>query len=460
MPEFRRNAEPDDSRCSPRLLLIIAMMAAFFGAGCAIFDLFYYGLTSRIPPTGIRVQLVAEGLTAPIGLVAPQDGSGRLFILDQIGQVRIVDAAGNLLPTPFLDLADRMVALATGSFAYDERGLLGMAFHPNYATNGRFFVFYTAPKGSDQPADFDSETHVSEFRVSVDPNLGDPASEIVLLRIGKPQSNHNGGQLAFGPDGYLYISSGDGGGADDSAAGHNPTTGNGQDKATLLGKILRIDVDLGAPYGIPVDNPFLLDPTAKPEIFALGVRNPWRFSFDSGGARRLFVADVGQNLFEEVNIVAKGDNLGWRIREGRVCFDPASSSSPPAQCAETAADGAPLVPPILQYPHSDAAGGPSGLAVIGGFVYRGSAIPNLTGRYVFGDWSRNFIATDGSLFVAEEKDDGSWSMQDLGVNDRLGNRLGEYLRSMGQDAAGELYLLTSKNPGPTGATGKVYRLAP
>jgi glucose/arabinose dehydrogenase len=234
---------------------------------------------------------------SPVGLAAPPDGSGRLFILDQIGAVRIVDADGMLLPAPFLNLADRMVPLAVeGAFSYDERGLLGLAFHPDYATNGRFFVFYTAPKGADQPDEFDSESHISEFHVGADPNVGDPASEQVLLRIGKPQSNHNGGQLAFGPDGFLYISTGDGGGANDTGDGHNPAIGNGQDKTTLLAKILRIDVDSGSPYGLPPDNPFLADPTARPEIYALGTRNPWRFSFDSGGAHRLFVGDVGQDL--------------------------------------------------------------------------------------------------------------------------------------------------------------------
>ncbi len=466
MTEFRATTTSHHSQRDrrPRLPLICGALAVLFAAGCALVDMFYFAITPRVPPPtmSVGVQLVADGLVAPVGLVAPPDGGGRLFILDQIGQIRIVDAGGNLLPTPFLDLAGRMVPLTTGSgdLSYDERGLLGLAFHPDYATNGRFFVFYTAPKGNNQPADFDSESHVSEFRVSGDPNIGDPSTESVLLRIGKPQSNHNGGQLAFGPNGFLYISTGDGGGADDSGNGHNSTTGNGQDKTTLLAKILRIDVDSGSPYGIPPDNPFILDVSAKPEIFALGARNPWRFSFDSGGAHRLFVADVGQNLYEEVDLVAKGDNLGWRISEADACFDPANSSSPPSQCANTAADAAPLAPPIIQYSHSNPSGGPSGLAVIGGFVYRGAALPGLTGRYVFGDWSKSFVLTDCSLFVAEESADGSWTMQEVGINNRPDGRLGEYLRSMGQDASGELYLLTSKNLGPTGATGNVYRIVP
>ncbi len=447
-----------------RLMLLWVLMATVVTAGCALLDLFYFAFTPRnpVPTINVGLQLVAEGFASPVGLVAPPDNSGRLFILDQIGQIRIVDAGGSLLSMPFLDLSDRMIPLSTGSGAasYDERGLLGLAFHPAFATNGRFFVFYSAPRGNDQPADFDSENHVSEFRVSGDPNVADPASETVLMRIGKPQSNHNGGQLAFGPAGYLHISTGDGGGADDNGNGHNASTGNSQDKATLLGKILRIDVNSGSPYGIPLDNPFLPDATARPEIFALGVRNPWRFSFDSGGSRRLFVGDVGQNLTEEINIVRKGDNLGWRIREGAACFDPASSTNPPSQCAETAADGAPLVSPIVQYAHANPTGGPSGLAVIGGYVYRGMALPNLAGRYIFGDWSKSFVATDCSIFMAEEDANGTWAMQELGINNRLVGRVGEYLRAMGQDAAGELYLLTSKSLGPVGTTGSVYRIVP
>ncbi|HKQ49774.1 MAG TPA: PQQ-dependent sugar dehydrogenase [Phycisphaerae bacterium] len=410
------------------------------------------------PPTAdnIGLQLVADGLTAPVDLAAPPDGSGRLFVVDQPGRIRVIDAGGGLLPTPFLDVADRVVSL---SAAYDERGLLGMAFHPDYASNGRFFVFYNPNNGA-MITGWDMNVRVSEFHVSGDPSVADAGSEIVLLTVGKPQGNHNGGQLAFDPDGFLLFGIGDGGGAGDSGDGHNPTIGNAQDKTTLLGKILRINVNAGSPYGIPADNPFVAEAGARPEIYVLGARNPWRFSFDSGGERRLFVADVGQNLFEEVSIAAKGDNLGWRIREGAGCFDPADSNNPPAQCANTAADGEPLIPPILQYPHSDSSGGPSGIAVIGGFVYRGGAIPGLTGRYVFGDWSKGFLFPDGSLFVGTEAGDGSWTMEHLTVRDRSGGRIGEFLLGMGRDMAGELYLLSSANSGPTGNTGKVYKVVP
>jgi glucose/arabinose dehydrogenase len=411
------------------------------------------------PPatTEIALQLVAEGLTAPVDLVEPPDGSGRLFIVDQVGQIRIVDAAGAMIASPFLDLTDRLTSLDSGN---DERGLLGIAFHPAYAANGRFFVFYN-PADPGTPTGFSIHIRVSEFIVSSDANVADASSERALLTIGKPQNNHNGGQIAFGPDGLLYVSVGDGGGAGDTGTGHNPTIGNAQDKATLLGKILRIDVDSGSPYGVPADNPFVSDPNARPEIFALGARNPWRFSFDSGGAHRLFVADVGQRLFEEVSIVVEGDNLGWRIREGASCFDTATSANPLPQCADTAVDGAPFVAPILHYPHANSSE-PSGRAIIGGHIYRGMAIAGLAGRYVFGDWSKSQGAPspNGSVFRALEGGDGNWTMAELAVRDRPGERLGEYLLGVGRDASGELYLLTSLNRGPSGNSGKVYQIVP
>lgn len=427
-------------------------------AGAVLAVVIVGGCPPAPPPTAVNIglQLVAEGLTAPVDLAAPPDGSGRLFVVDQPGRIRIIDAGGALLPTPFLDVTDRVVSLDA---AYDERGLLGMAFHPDYAANGRFFVFYN-PNNASMITGWDNNVRVSEFHVSGDPNIADAGSEIILLTEGKPAPNHNGGQLAFDPDGFLLISIGDGGGAGDSGDGHNPTIGNAQDKSSLLGKILRIDVDAGSPYGIPADNPFVSQAGVRPEIYVLGARNPWRLSIDSGGARRLFVADVGQNLFEEVSIAARGDNLGWRLREGTTCFDPASANNPPAQCPNIAADGAPLVPPILQYPHSDSSGGPSGVAVIGGIVYRGAAIPGLVGRYLFGDWSKSFLFADGSLFVGTEAADGSWTMEQLGVRDRSGGRLGEFLLGMGRDSANELYLLTSMNAGPSGGTGKVYKIVP
>ncbi len=415
-----------------------------------------------IPPPGsvtsIALAPIAEGLTSPLAVAVPPDGSGRLFVVDQIGTVWIIDSAGSVLPDPFLDLRDRLVELMP---TFDERGLLSLAFHPDYAGNGRFFVFYTAPKDEGDPEDFDSESRVSEFQVSAsDPDRADANSEQVLLEINKPQFNHNGGQLAFGPDGCLYVSVGDGGAANDVGVGHTPVLGNGQDLSNLLGTILRITVDSSGPFGIPADNPFVGDPAVPSEIWAYGLRNPWRFSFDTGGDNRLFCADVGQDLLEEVNIIEKGGNYGWNIKEGSSCFDPAAPGIPPATCASAGARGELLVDPIIEYPHADSTGTPIGVAVIGGFVYRGSALPKLVGDYIFGDFSTGFTAADGVLFAASPAADGTWERRELSVDGAADGRLGKFVLGFGQDTTGEIYVLTTTNVGPTGTTGQVWKIVP
>jgi glucose/arabinose dehydrogenase len=433
------------ARCTLALLAILGAATT----GCP--------LPAAPPSESVGLEAVASGLTSPVYLTAEPNGQ-RVFVVDQVGLIWILDATqdNGLRSTPFLDLRDRLVELMSG---FDERGLLSVALHPSFADNGRFFVFYEAPAGDDIPDGFNSESRISEFTVSPgDANAADPDSERILLRFGKPQFNHNGGQLAFGPDGMLYISTGDGGAGNDVGLGHTPDLGNGQDKTVLLGKILRIDVDAGDPYGIPADNPFASDATARPEIFAFGLRNPFRLSFDAGGARRLFVADVGQGLFEEVNIVVRGGNYGWNIREGLHCFDPNSPGSPPDTCAQQSADGEPLLDPIIEYPHFDEQGNPVGIAVVGGFVYRGNGVAGLRGDYVFGDFSRGFILPDGVLFAARENDDGTWTRRELGVAGAADGRLGRFVLGFGQDGDGELYLLSSTNVGPTGTTGRVDRI--
>lgn len=416
--------------------------------------------TSEAPVRAVALERVGDGFVAPTAMAAPNDGTDRLFIVDQVGQIWIIDSGGTKLSEPFLDVSDRMPEIGIDfgdGFVFDERGLLGLAFHPNFSRNGLFYVFYTVPLSAGDPENFNARNRVSEMRVSAaDANRADLSSERVLLEILKPQFNHNGGQIAFGPDGFLYIGVGDGGNANDDGDGHTPGIGNGQDKSTLLGKILRIDVD-GDPYGIPAGNPFVDDPGARPEIYALGLRNPWRFSFDSQG--RLFVADVGQDLFEEVDIVTAGGNYGWRIREGDNCFDVNNPGTPPVSCATIDSDGAALISPILSYPHS-AEQQPFGISVTGGFVYRGRDIPCLTGEYVFGDWSTNFASPDGTLFAASEDADGNWAMRELAVSGDSDGRIGRFILSFGQDADGELYVLTSENFGPIESTGVVFRIAP
>jgi glucose/arabinose dehydrogenase len=438
------------------LLAATAVLVAAPGAGQA--------QEEEAPAVGLH--LVAEGLTSPVTMADPGDGSSRLFLVDQIGLIRVLTPDGTLRPEPFLDLRSRMVALMPG---FDERGLLGLAFHPAYKTNGRLFVYYSAPLRAGGPAGFNHTSHISEFRVSAaDPNRADPASERILLQVDEPQFNHNGGTLLFGPDdGHLYISLGDGGGANDVGLGHvadwyaDNGGGNGQDiEQNLLGNILRIDVDGGVPYGIPADNPFVGGPGLD-EVWAYGFRNPYRMSFDSGGSHQLFVGDVGQASWEEVSIVSAGGNYGWNVKEGTHCFDAEAPTQEPADCPDTVGaghprTGDPLIDPIIEYPQARL-GGP-GVAVVGGYVYRGAALPQFRGRYVFGDWSRSFGQPNGSLFVAKPRKRGLWLMEQLRVATSPTGELGHRVLGFGEDGAGELYVLTTDNVGPSGATGKVFKL--
>lgn len=349
------------------------------------------------PEFDLAVEVVAEGLANPLYLTAPAEDP-RVFVVEQPGRIRIV-AAGGLLETPFLDLTDRV---ASGG----ERGLLSVAFHPEYGTNGRLFVNYT---------DLDGDTRVEEYRVSEDADRADPASGRLLLRVEQPFGNHNGGLVAFGPDGLLYVGMGDGGGAGDPDE-------NGQDTSTLLGALLRLDVDGTEPYAAPRDNPLASDPDGRDEIWAWGLRNPWRFSFDTDEGT-LYIADVGQNRYEEVNAVSAeegGLNYGWNVMEGRHCF------------AEPDCDETGLVLPVLEYEH------PDGCSVTGGHVYRGDRLPAVVGHYFYSDycagWLRSFRLENGEAVDRRE-----WMVGDLGS-----------ILSFGEDAEGELYLLS--------ANGRVYRL--
>lgn len=288
---------------------------------------------------------VATDLSSSVGVTHAGDGSGRLFIVEQTGHIRIHDGT-QVRSTAFLDVSSLITCCG-------ERGLLGLAFHPDYAANGLFYVHYTNTAGN---------TAIAHYRVSADPNVADPASAQVLLTVTQPFTNHKGGQLAFGPDGFLYIALGDGG------SGGDP--GNrAQDLTTLLGKILRLDVDGAFPYAIPATNPFRTTQGARPEIWALGLRNPWRFSFDRQTGD-LFIADVGQSAREEVNFQpaasAGGENYGWRRMEGTLCFDPSSG------CNDES-----LTLPILEYDHS------LGCSITGGYRYRGGRFPQFAGRFVY-----------------------------------------------------------------------------
>lgn len=354
--------------------------------------------TPWVAEPNLQLERLADGLSSPVFLTHAGDTSERLFIVEQPGTIRVFQD-GQLQSIPFLDIRDRV------SFG-GERGLLSVAFHPNYEENGRFFVNYTRQG--------DGATVVSEFKVSDDPNAAGPASERVILTIEQPFANHNGGQLQFGPDGMLYIGMGDGG------AGGDPLS-NGQNVSTLLGALLRIDVDVDsqAPYAIPSDNPFVGRSNARGEIWAYGLRNPWRFSFDRCTGH-LFLADVGQNRWEEIDLVEKGGNYGWNIMEGAHCFNP------PTGC-----DRSGLEPPIADYGHDQ------GCSITGGYVYRGRQYPNLIGHYFFGDFC------SGRIWSLHQDASGEWV-----VNPLLNTDL--RISSFGEDGQGELYVIDHR--------GDVYRL--
>ncbi len=420
-------------------------------------------------PAAIELAPVASGLVSPGTLLSFPDGSGRRVIVDQPGTIRIMQG-NTLAPTPMLDIRSssstpRVVSLSPG---YDERGLLGFTFDPGFANPAspgyrRVFTYtseVTAAGTADYPQVGGTPNHqssVASWRVSAsDANVIDPTSRVELLRFDEPQSNHNGGDLAFGPDGMLYISTGDGGGANDVGTGHNATIGNGQDTTTPLGKILRIDVNgsnsTNGKYGIPSSNPFSSGAVGLKEVYAHGFRNPYRFSFDGSD---LYVADVGQNNVEEIDRVVAGGNYGWRFKEGSYYFNPSNpnvlSSTP---IPGLTPDPMPaVIDPIAQYDHDDGAANVR-ISIIGGFVYRGSALPDLAGKYVFGDFSSAFNTANGGLYYADINT-GEVRQLILGSNDRA---LGLYVKGIGIDESGELYLLGSSLLGPSGTTGVVMKL--
>ncbi|MDA1276783.1 MAG: PQQ-dependent sugar dehydrogenase [Verrucomicrobia bacterium] len=410
----------------------------------------------------IALKVFSEGYVSPTDLAPIEDGSGRLLVADQIGVIYTVGKDGQRSEAPFLDIRDRLARINSGAF--DERGLLGLALHPKFNENRKFFVFYSAPLRSGGPEGWDHTAHLSEFSVfEGNSNRANPASERVLLQIDQPQFNHNCGRMSFGPDGYLYVGVGDGGQANDAGLGHGER-GNGQDVTTLLGKILRIDVDKGDPYGIPSDNPFV-GGKGRPEIFSYGHRNPWGISFDRGGNHELFAAEVGQDRFEEVNIIVKGGNYGWRLREGFEGFNPEDSIHPRSEAPKTGANGEPLLDPIIMYKNfkghrRDPEA--SGTSVTGGYVYRGKAIPSLAGSYIFGDWSRNFVVAQGVLFVAIRSGQQSpaWTMKPLDLATHANGNLREFVVAFGQDADGEVYVMTNASNSLRGTTGKIYKIVP
>ncbi|NWH44222.1 HIPL1 protein, partial [Fregata magnificens] len=384
---------------------------------------------------------VANGLRNPVAMVHANDGTHRFFIAEQVGLVWTYLPDRSRLKKPFLNISE---AVLTSPWEGDERGFLGIVFHPKFKFNGKVYVYYSVE------VRYEERIRISEFRISpADMNALDHGSERIILEIEEPASNHNGGELLFGDDGYLYIFTGDGGMAGDPFG----TFGNAQNKSTLLGKVLRIDVnnnDRGPLYRIPPDNPFLNDPKARPEIYAYGVRNMWRCSFDRGephtkeGKGRLFCGDVGQNKYEEIDIIEKGKNYGWRAREGFSCYDK-------KLCANSSIDD---VLPIYAYPHK------MGKSVTGGYVYRGCESPNLNGLYIFGDFMSGRL-----MSLKEDRATGQWQYSEICMGTGqtcmfpgLINNYYQYIISFAEDEAGELYFMSTGIPSATAPHGVVYKL--
>lgn len=442
-----------------KTLLLLPTAALFAGV-----------LEAAIPAVQLKPVAIGQ-FNAPTKVTHAGDGSGRLFIADQRGKIHIL-ANGAVLPQLFLDLSARLVS--EGSIG-DERGLLGLAFHPDYevaaaAGEGKFYVFYSAPSPNSGTTNnpVNCRSVLAEYRVSAtNPNLADPLSERILISFDKPQPNHNGGEVAFGPvDGLLYFTTGDGGGANDNGFGHtgggtmSPPggLGNAQDRTNLLGKLHRIDPfgsnGVGGQYGIPASNPFVgAGGGIREEIFAYGLRNPWRFSFDSG-ANRLFLADVGQGKFEEINLIVAGGNYGWRRFEAFANFD------------VTAPFIGPHIAPVAAYAHPTQAGATGllevGLSVTGGHVYRGSAIPGLQGKYIFADWSSIGNEPSGTLLGLEEGSPGVFALSKLTVIG--GNPIPYYIPTLGVDESGEIYVATRTACGPSapapggGLSGQLFKI--
>ncbi|MAE07394.1 MAG: cadherin [Bacteroidetes bacterium] len=353
----------------------------------------------------VYLNLFATGFSDPVDIA--NAGDSRLFIVEQAGKIKIIDEGGNVNPVPFLDITS--IVIDGG-----ERGLLGLAFHPDYINNGYFYINYTSQSTG-------GDTQISRFKVSSgNPDIAEPGSELHILTIAQPFGNHNGGDLDFGPDGYLYIGMGDGGsGGDPGNRAQNPLE--------MLGKMLRIDIDNGSPYSIPATNPFVGDPTTLDEIWALGLRNPWRFSFDSQTGD-MWIADVGQNAWEEIDFQSAtssgGENYGWRCYEGSHPFN--TSGCPPASA---------FVFPIYEYSQS---GSPGGCSVTGGVVYRGSQYPALDGHYFLSDYCGGWIMTiyyNGISWVTINH--GTWS--------------GEGFSTFGEDVTGEVYVAGL-------FTGKIWKI--
>jgi len=392
---YRRVTTAHPAHAATRGLIAILFVSLGWLSNAEAGDL---ARASEVPAFDLR-PVVTHGLQSPLFLTHAGDGSGHLFVVEQPGTIRVV-VQGVLQDKPFLDITERV--LSGG-----ERGLLGLAFHPDYRRNGRFFVNYTRQQ--------DGATVLAEYHRAGDTLQASP-DERVIMTVPQPFANHNGGMVAFGPDGFLYAGRGDGGSRGDPK-------NRAQNTQELLGKILRIDVDREQPYAIPADNPFARS-GGRPEIFAYGVRNPWRFSFDRE-TKVLWLADVGQDKWEEIDLVTRGANYGWRVMEGFHCYEPAED------CPTRG-----MTMPVFEYGHEKGR-----CSIIGGYVYRGKLVPALRGIYLFGDYC------SGELFGIKRE-----GTRTLRSEPDLLRKTGSRISSFGEDEAGELYVVD--------LGGAVYRISP
>ncbi|MGI9521494.1 MAG: PQQ-dependent sugar dehydrogenase [Hyphomicrobiaceae bacterium] len=462
----------------------------------AVLALILHGTITFVLPSiaqsengGVKLQLVSAGYHAPAFLIGIPDGSGRRVIGDQVGVVHLLAPDGRRSEIPFLDLRDRLTPLLK---AFDERGLLALAFHPRFKSNGLFYVNYSAKRRDGSP--FTGKTaytwRLSEFRVeAAKPDEANLSSERVLLELDWVNRKHNGGGLAFGPDGYLYVGVGDGGGVHgvpDVYIPPKPAANDqfrhakeikedpyriperfhhydryAQDTTRLKGKTLRIDVNSGHPgYAIPSGNYFLGNAAGRDEIYAWGFRNPFRISFDRSGNGNMLVNGVAESLWETIYLVDRPGNYGWAVREGTHCFERARAFDPPKDCPRVDKFDETMRDPIVEYPNwsvmrpwSKVKARPLGSANVGGFMYRGRDLPELYGKLVFGDFSTTFEKPSGQVFVATPQKPGAglWPIERLIQTDQR-------VHSLGEDEDGELYVLTTAQGIPVGRTGAVWKL--
>ncbi|MHA4812181.1 PQQ-dependent sugar dehydrogenase [Flavitalea flava] len=378
------------------------------------FSLCLFSSYTDPPAITLKLQEVALNLEAPTALAFPENGV--IWVLEQKGFIRILKD-GKLKDAPLLDLRSKMIKVNNG---YEERGLLGIALHPKFRTNRKFYVFYSAPSSNKS----DHKDIVAEYKLSANADRVDTGSGRIILSQEKPDGNHDGGCIQFGPDGYLYITFGDGGGQGDK----HGAIGNGQKLDTWLGKILRVDIDTKTGYIVPKDNPFVGRKEVSPEIWAYGFRNPYRITFDRSSGQ-LFAGDVGQDLWEEVDIIKKGANYGWRLFEGTHTYNPATGTDPKG-----------ISMPIAEYSHKE------GISVIGGYVYNGQQLPDFKGKYLFADWS-------GPIWYLQKAGAG-WQRGKITIQN-----MPWYLKitAFGEDSQGELYMTTNTDTGPGNKKGGIYK---